>query len=653
MNTKKWLKRIAIGLGAFILVLFICALLFKNQLFNWALSKVKTKLKTNYGLTLSYENAKLNGFRAFEFKNLLLIPEQEDTLLVINKLDGKVRLWPLLFGDIKLAELNITQGKIDLIRTDSNQCNYCGLLKKKSKKERTERDVNLAESAYSLIKNLIEHIPVSMETKQFSLNFIDSQYNYTFRVDQFSLKNRDFKNNLSIISPGKTQQWLAEGNINPSDLTGNVHFYGSNGSQVEIPLVDRKLDLKASFKEMNMKLQEVSMSGGKLTVKGYSDISNLMVNHPRLSDEDVIIPSGKGQFSFLFGSNFAQLDSGTTLQLGEIKIHPYLRYQSRPDKIYEATVKTENMLARNFLKSLPQGLFSLVKTMSVEGNLQYYTHLYLNSKEPYNVKYESEMRKENFKISDYGNCNLTKLNGSFSYTFYDNGRPIRTMTIGPENPNYASLDMVAPFLQNAVLTSEDPSFYGHRGFIMESIRQSIGQNYAAGRFKRGGSTITMQLVKNVFLSRKKTLSRKAEEIFIVWMIENMGISSKSRMFEVYLNLIEWGPNVFGIGEASRFYFAKPPIALTRDESIYLASIIPRPKAFRYFFDSAANLKPSWVGYFNRISGLMFRRGLTSDSDTSRILNVSLTGPARMQVLGKPTDTALLKSIPFLEDEIDE
>jgi membrane peptidoglycan carboxypeptidase len=115
----------------------------------------------------------------------------------------------------------------------------------------------------------------------------------------------------------------------------------------------------------------------------------------------------------------------------------------------------------------------------------------------------------------------------------------------------------------------------HRGFLQESFRESIVKNYREHRFARGGSTISMQLVKNVFLSRDKTVSRKAEEALIVYLIENLGLVPKERMLEVYLNVIEWGPNVYGIGEASHFYFNKRPSQLTLQESLFLASVISR------------------------------------------------------------------------------
>src|SRR5664279_2476881 len=114
-------------------------------------------------------------------------------------------------------------------------------------------------------------------------------------------------------------------------------------------------------------------------------------------------------------------------------------------------------------------------------------------------------------------------------------------------------------------------------------------NIKERRFARGGSTITMQLVKNVFLNRNKTIARKLEEILLVWLIENQQLCSKERMFEVYLNIIELGPHIYGANEAAHFYFKKDASKLNLQESIFLASIIPKPKWFMYSFDKSGNL----------------------------------------------------------------
>ncbi|RYE54639.1 MAG: penicillin-binding protein, partial [Sphingobacteriales bacterium] len=119
----------------------------------------------------------------------------------------------------------------------------------------------------------------------------------------------------------------------------------------------------------------------------------------------------------------------------------------------------------------------------------------------------------------------------------------------------------------------------------------------------------MQLVKNVFLSRQKTLARKAEEILIVWLIENNNLITKNRMLEVYFNIIEMGQNVYGIGEATRHYFGKTPSQLNIGEGIFLAHIVPRPKIAMYKFRGDGGLKDYLYPYFKYIGNIMAKRGL--------------------------------------------
>jgi membrane peptidoglycan carboxypeptidase len=211
------------------------------------------------------------------------------------------------------------------------------------------------------------------------------------------------------------------------------------------------------------------------------------------------------------------------------------------------------------------------------------------------------------------------------------------MIVGPESFGFTPYAQITDYLKNALLTTEDPLFFSHRGFYEEAFRQSIATNFVAGRFKRGGSTISMQLVKNLFLTRNKTIARKLEEVLIVWMIENGRLIDKQRMFEVYLNIIEWGPNVYGVTDAARFYFDKFPSELNLGESIFLASIVPKPKRFKNSFLPDAELKPYMHKYFKLIGGLMVRRGKVPATDTIGIFNsVKVKSLAKSMILAVDT-----------------
>jgi membrane peptidoglycan carboxypeptidase len=242
------------------------------------------------------------------------------------------------------------------------------------------------------------------------------------------------------------------------------------------------------------------------------------------------------------------------------------------------------------------------------------------------------------------------MSAPFSFLAMDGDRPIRSFVVGDENPMFTPYDQISDYLKNTILTSEDPSFFNHAGFVEESFRESIATNIKQGRFARGGSTISMQLVKNIHLSRNKTVARKLEEALIVWLIEQNRLVSKERMYEVYLNIIEWGPNIYGIGEASRFYFGKTPKELTLAESIYLSSLIPHPKYFRYSFDAAGNLKPFMANYFKLVAGRLVKREKISQAEADSLQPiVHLNGMALQIVM--PLDSVPVDSLELEQLEI--
>ncbi len=305
--------------------------------------------------------------------------------------------------------------------------------------------------------------------------------------------------------------------------------------------------------------------------------------------------------------------------------------------------------AQDVFDSFPTGMFESLEGMQVAGKLNYNLNFFMNSAHVDDLLFDSRLDNQGFRIVKFGKTDFNKLNKTFVYTPYENGKPMSPHTIGPENPEFTPLEDISPDLRNAVMTAEDPSFYRNKGFVDESIRKSLATDFKTKKFTRGGSTISMQLIKNAFLVRSKTLSRKIEEILIVWIIENTRLMSKNRMLEVYFNIIEWGRNVYGIGEASRYYFGKSPSELTLGESIFLASIVPRPKAGLYSFQPDGTLRPGLHGYFNLIGRLMAGKGLTQrDTNAYGFYGVRLKESLRREMA--PIDTAVVDSLMQQGDE---
>ena len=174
-------------------------------------------------------------------------------------------------------------------------------------------------------------------------------------------------------------------------------------------------------------------------------------------------------------------------------------------------------------------------------------------------------------------ASLAKPRVSLVITVKDWNRKDHPFVLGPRNPYWTPLSAVPSSLKKAVIAAEDANFYSHEGVDYEAIKEAIKADLQKGRFARGGSTITQQVAKNVFLSREKTISRKIKEILLARRMDD--VLSKSRILELYLNAVELGPMVYGVGHASKYYFGKHPSALTVRESAFLASMLPGPRVY--------------------------------------------------------------------------
>src|ERR1041384_3304343 len=149
---------------------------------------------------------------------------------------------------------------------------------------------------------------------------------------------------------------------------------------------------------------------------------------------------------------------------------------------------------------------------------------------------------------------------------------------------WKNFNQISPNLVHAVLLAEDDTFYEHKGFDLEQTAIAIQKNWLKRRYVYGGSTLTQQLARSLFLTPKKSLLRKVKEAVLTVYLE--ASLPKNRIMELYLNVAEWGPGVYGAEAASQYYFWKSSKDLTPDEAVALASILPSPRRWSPFSEKA-------------------------------------------------------------------
>ena len=649
MKTRKQKLILAAKILVSTLVVLVIALfIFRNALLSQTIAKISFKMESEYNSDFSIKEASFVGLSGLSFSNIVLAPKNADTLFNIHKMKTSVNLWRLLVGDVQLGTLEIENGYVQLVKNKKGR-NFDAFLKKDENTTSSNKKRDYAKVAYRLISKVLNLVPTDMKVENLSFRLDDNGKKTTVNFQKLRLVNKQLETSIKVQTKAFTQRIRIEGFADPRNKTADIRFFNIDTGAIKVPYLDERFSLKSSFDSIRVKIQNIDKSGSELHIDGFASIANLMINHKKIANKDVVIKNAKFDFRFLLGSDFVSIDSSSTVQFNKVKFHPYLSYETEEDTIYKLKVAIPKMKAQDFIVSLPDGLFTHFQGMEAQGNFEYHLDFMFNKNKPNQLVFDSKLKKENLRITKYGEANLNKLNGEFVYRAIIQNVQQRPVLVGAENPNYTPLDQISPFLQKCVLTSEDPSFFSHRGFINEAFKQSILKNIRTKKFSRGASTISMQLIKNVFLTREKTVSRKLEEILLVYILENNRIASKERMLEVYFNIIEWGPNVYGIGEAAQFYFQKSPIDLTLKECLFLATIIPKPKKFMWQFDNEGNLKAFAKQQQKFLGNLMLRRGLLTPEDTiGQSIPLQLTGNAHSLLNIKVKDSVPVDSLAVEE-----
>ncbi len=202
--------------------------------------------------------------------------------------------------------------------------------------------------------------------------------------------------------------------------------------------------------------------------------------------------------------------------------------------------------------------------------------------------------------------------------------------LGPKNRRWTASGRIPPEMKWAVILAEDSNFYKHEGIDVKAIKQAIKYDLEQKSLKRGASTITQQVAKNVFLSREKTITRKLKELYLAWRMEQD--LTKGRILELYLNVVELGPMVYGIGHGSQYYFGKPASAMTPRECAFLAAMLPGP---RVAYNPYRNL-----GKVLSRSNMILRKLRSNGVISAEEYQAALATPLNIAGLQRKIDTAI-------------
>lgn len=339
----------------------------------------------------------------------------------------------------------------------------------------------------------------------------------------------------------------------------------------EVGTVSAEIELAASSPE-------------QVGIEGRLELRELALASERIASEPVehvnLDVSGKGVWHP--DERRLQIESGG-VRMGKARVLFDGELERTPDHYrIDLTAKMPPTPCNDVVGAIPEDVLDSLSQFQWSGNWSAIAHVSLDSRTLEETELSIRVRNQCQFERAPSWVRVERFQEPFRHRVIEPDETVFEMRTGPGTAYWVAFDDISPFVVPAVISHEDGAFYEHGGFAPWAIRDALVRNLQEGRYVVGASTISMQLAKNLFLQREKTLARKVQEVILTWWLENA--LSKDQILELYLNVIEYGPSVYGLRHAAAYYFGREPSELSPAESAFLACMLPSPKRYHLSYE---------------------------------------------------------------------
>ena len=355
---------------------------------------------------------------------------------------------------------------------------------------------------------------------------------------------------------------------------------------------------------------KVAFADGKAQVDGDLVLAGLNVDHPLLARQPVRDLGFSLDVQATVDPKQRSIKAEeAALKRGPVRIEldgEFVHAEAREARRYRATLKMPKVKCQEFLAAIPAELAPSLQGFELKGDFEFEIVADIDFADLDALTLSAKLNPDTCKPTKVPPLvAATRLNGPLVHRAVMRDGTEVVVDVREGSDSFTALDQISPYMIAAVMTTEDGGFWKHKGFITSQFKAALRRNLEAGKIRLGASTITMQMVKNVLLSHERTLSRKLQEIFLTWYVEQT--LTKQRIMELYLNVIEFGPGIYGITRAASHYFNKAALDLTPPEAAYLALMLPSPvRRHASYCEGAPNQVMS--GKLKRLMAIMNSRG---------------------------------------------
>lgn len=390
---------------------------------------------------------------------------------------------------------------------------------------------------------------------------------------------------------------------------------------------------------------KLDQSASTVSGAGEAFVDGLALDSPKLSDSLVTFPklaiSGKGRMHV--DGTLIHVEEAS-LRMGETSFRGALSMEGGEDfVVLEARASAPLVSCQALLDSAPRGILGAAERMKFDGTFSLDFGVEADTRKLGDMKVRWDFKNGCRVTAVPSELDPEQFRTLFRREVIGAGNFPMELEFGPFSTNWVPWEEVSPYVEKALLVTEDGRFFRHDGFDDRAIESAIRDNVKTGKFVRGASTISMQLAKNLYLSRKKTLARKFQEAALTSLLEQN--FEKRQLLELYVNVVEFGPGIYGIRQAAQHYFATTPARLTPAQSFFLASILPAPT--RNYFEEDGTLTESRAAFVRRLLRISHGRDALTESELERAVQEELVF-GRAETL--PEDVAAKEGAEGVEGE---
>lgn len=407
----------------------------------------------------------------------------------------------------------------------------------------------------------------------------------------------------------KGQSWSFDGTVDRLKDTASGHLVAEGVLPSQLPIADLPLDPDHGSISVDLEFEKKQH---QITVQGTVAVRDLRVFHKRLARDTVILGgdlelTAKADLStkeLVLESLTVQPWVGDGLSAIQLKARGRVLYIEEPsEREYELELIMEPHPCMEVLTAIPSGLLPDLQGFELGGDTTLDFKMVVKMADPDATVLEGGLETRKCKLQKVPPV-ISGLSRSFMHIVrMKNGQVIeRPLMRG--HAFYVPFGDLPGYVPAAVLATEDGSFWRHKGYRASAFRDSLRRNVELGTIRRGASTLTMQMVKNTLLTHERTLSRKLEELILTWVVEKK--LSKERILEIYLNIVEFGPGIYGVAHAADHYFGKSATELSSLEAVFLATLLPRPIE-RHGMWCRGTLTPKHDKYIRRVHSRMLQK----------------------------------------------